>query len=248
MMYKAMIIDDEEPVRIAVNKLADWKKYNVDEIYQAENGMEALKSMRELRPDIIFVDMNMPVLDGVRFLEKASKEFPDARFIVISGYDDFSYAQSAIRYGAVEYLLKPIDASELNRSIERAILSINPEETFEEKEENYTTAEDVILLIHRTIEERYSENIKISDFSDRYFFSREYISKLYKVKYGIGIYEDLSRIRMERACDLLKDQENQVRDIALRVGFSDTNYFSRAFRKYTGITPTEYRRSVTGGE
>ncbi|SKB74442.1 Helix-turn-helix domain-containing protein [Lachnospiraceae bacterium] len=244
-MHKALIVDDEKPVRIAISKLGNWKKYNISEVQQAENGKEAINSMREIKPDIVFVDMHMPVMNGVTFLEKASKEFTNTAFIVISGYDDFSYAQSAIRCGAMEYLLKPVDSAELNRAIEKAILHISPDESFDtEDAETSVNVEEVLELIHEAVETKYSENIRISDFSEKYFFSREYLSKLYKTKYGLGIYEDLSRIRMERAKELLKNTDIQVQDIALRVGFTDTNYFSKAFRKYTGLKPSEYRKNM----
>ncbi len=246
-MYKALIIDDEKPVRIAIQKLANWRKYHVSQVFQVENGAEALHSMRELKPNIVFVDMHMPVLDGVGFLEKASREFRDTVYIVISGYDDFTYAQSAIRYGASEYLLKPVVADELNRAVEKAVLLLNPKENFDEDvEESAITAEEVIELIHDAILTKYRENIKISDFAEKYFFSREYLSKLYKNKYGLGIYEDLSRIRMERAMALLRDPRIRIQDIAARVGFTDNNYFSKAFRKYTGLTPSEYRKANVG--
>ncbi|MCR4588155.1 MAG: response regulator [Lachnospiraceae bacterium] len=243
-MYKALIIDDEKPVRIAIQKLANWRKYHVSQVYQVENGLEALHSIREVHPDIVFVDMHMPVMDGVGFLEKASREFSNIVYIVISGYDDFSYAQSALRYGASEYLLKPVVADELNHAVEKAILTLNPQEDFGTcEDEPSITAEEVIDIIHEAITTRYSETIKISDFADKYFFSREYLSKLYKTQFGLGIYEDLSRIRMERAMCLLKDPAIQIQDIAARVGFTDTNYFSKAFRKYTGLTPSEYRKA-----
>lgn len=244
-MYKALIIDDEKPVRIAIHKLTNWRKYHISNVYQVENGLEALQSIREVHPDIVFVDMQMPILDGVGFLEQASKEFSDIVYIVISGYDDFTYAQSALRCGASEYLLKPVAADDLNRAVEKAVLRLNPQENFEDpSEEDAITAEDVIELIHEAITQKYSENIRISDFSEKYFFSREYLSKLYKTRYGLGIYEDLSRIRMDRAKRLLRDPSIHIQHVADRVGFTDTNYFSKAFRKYTGLTPSEYRKSA----
>ncbi|MCR5033363.1 MAG: response regulator [Lachnospiraceae bacterium] len=243
-MYKALIIDDEKPVRIAIQKLANWRKYRISHVYQVENGMDALHSMREVRPDIVFVDMHMPVLDGVGFLEQASKEFHNIVYIVISGYDDFSYAQSALRCGASEYLLKPVVADELNKALEKAVLTLDPDfKPGQEAPEDAITAEEVIELIHEAITTRYSDNIRISDFAEKYFFSREYLSKLYKSRYGLGIYEDLSRVRMERAKALLKDPAIRIQDIAARVGFPDNNYFSKAFRKFTGLTPSEYRKA-----
>jgi two-component system response regulator YesN len=100
----------------------------------------------------------------------------------------------------------------------------------------------VTEFFHTEIETRYSENLKIQEFADKYFFSREYLSRLFKNRYGIGIYEYLTKVCMDRAKSLLADPEVGISDIAVRIGFSDAGYFSKAFRAYTGQTPSEYRR------
>ena len=116
-MYKALIIDDEKPVQIAIQKLGHWRQYHMDPPQLAVNGKDGLSAMREFHPDIVFVDMNMPVMDGASFLMKASQEFPASQYIVVSGYDQFSYAQQAIRYGACEYLLKPVVEEEYRKQL-----------------------------------------------------------------------------------------------------------------------------------
>lgn len=116
-MLKALIIDDEKPVQIAVSKLGRWSYYGIEPPATAVNGKDGLSCMRELHPDVVFVDMNMPVMDGCTFLEKAHHEFPDSQYIVISGYDEFHYAQQALRFGACDYLLKPIEENALNSAI-----------------------------------------------------------------------------------------------------------------------------------
>ena len=244
-MHKALIIDDEKPVRIAISKLGHWTQYHLEQPEQCENGKEALAVMRELRPSLIFVDMQMPVMHGTEFLEKASGEFTDCAFIVISGYDDFEYARSAIRNGAIDYLLKPVVEDELNAAIERAMKSLHPDEDFNSSGQvrDNPAAEDVIELIKDRIDKNYSDNIKVSDFSEQYFFSSEYLSRLFKIRYGSNIYEYLLMVRMERAKELLLKYDLKIQDIALRTGYTDTNYFSKAFRTYTGLTPSEYRRS-----
>ena len=88
-MYKALIIDDEKPVRIAISKLGAWSRFHLEIPSCAENGKQALTLMRELSPSIVFVDMSMPVMDGVEFLKHATQECGRCAFIVISGYDDF---------------------------------------------------------------------------------------------------------------------------------------------------------------
>ncbi len=246
-MHKALIIDDEKPVRVAISKLGDWDAFHLERPVQAENGREGLIAMRELKPSLVFLDMQMPVMDGTEFLKAASVEFKDTAFIVISGYDDFDYARSALRFGAVDYLLKPVVGEELNAAIEKAMKALFPGESFERSslKPDTPSAEEVTELIKERIDKNYSDNIKVSDFAEQYYFSGEYLSRLFKLKYGSNIYEYLLKVRMERAKELLKSSELKIQEIALRTGYPDTNYFSKAFRNYTGLTPREYRKTLS---
>lgn len=244
-MYKALIIDDEKPVQIAIQKLGHWKYYNIESPRLAINGKDGLSAMREFRPNLVFVDMNMPVMDGASFLMKASQEFPDSQYIVVSGYDQFSYAQQAIRYGACEYLLKPIVEEELNTAIERAILRLDPNAVFGEPEENgkeEISPEEAVRIIKEYIDSNYCQNIKITMFAEKYYFSIEYLTKLFRNKFGYTIYEYVLKLRMERAKELLEDENNKIIDIAERLGYADNHYFSKAFRTYYNISPSQYRK------
>lgn len=254
-MHKVLIVDDELPVRIAIRKLGNWGKWHVDEILEAENGKDALTTLMEVHPSIVFVDMQMPVMSGSQFLERASRmtagtasnSVPTSAFIVVSGYDDFQYARDALHFGAMDYLLKPVVPEELDAAIGRAMKKLYPTEDFSTPESDgkagTMSAAEVIRLIHDTIDTRYTENLKIQDFADRYFFTREYLSRLFKTEYGTGIYEYLTSVRMKRAEELLADPSVSIADIAARVGFSDSNYFSKAFRTWSGMTPSEWRKS-----
>ncbi len=244
-MYKALIIDDEKPVQIAIQKLGHWKYYHTDPPHLAVNGKDALNAMREFHPDLVFVDMNMPVMDGASFLMKASQEFPQSQYIVVSGYDQFSYAQQAIRYGACEYLLKPVVKEELNAAIEKALLRIDPDAVFGESSETVPeeiSPEEVVRIIKEYIESNYCQNIKITMFAEKYFLSIEYLTKLFRNKYGFTIYEYVLKLRMERAKELLEDENNKIIDIAGRLGYADNHYFSKAFRTYYNISPSQYRK------
>lgn len=245
-MYKSLIIDDEKPVRIAVSKLGHWKKYGIEPPAMASNGKDGLSAMRELRPEIVFVDMNMPVMDGCSFLELASAEFPDSQFIIVSGYDDFSYARHAMRYGACDYLLKPLVEEELNHAIEKAVLKIDPGAMFEDNassalEENITP-EEVIEIIKQYVDSNYCQNFKITMFEEQYFFSITYLTRLFHARYGYTIYEYVLKLRMERAKELLEKPDIKILDIAERLGYTDNHYFSKAFRNYYGISPSQYRK------
>lgn len=242
-MYKALIVDDEKPVRIAISKLGKWARFGIESPLMAANGKEALSIMREVHPEIVFVDMHMPIMNGLDFLEHASSEYPETRFIIISGYDDFTYAQKAIRYRVMEYLLKPVVEEDLNNAILRAVKNICPEfEPLNEKQEATNLESDkVIEIIHDYIDKNYSRNIKITHFSEEYYFSKEYLTRQFKAKYGCGIYEYVLQVRMTRARELLLNSELKIQEIAQRVGYADKNYFSKAFRTYYGVSPTEFR-------
>ncbi len=242
-MYKALIVDDEKAVQIAVCKLGKWHTYHVDTPSLASNGKEGLYAMRELRPNIVFIDMQMPVMDGIEFLKNAKKEFPDAMYIVISGYDDFYYAQNSIKLGAIDYILKPIMEEELNTSIKKAVSLLNPNMDFAAGgEEQSISAGEVAAIIKDYIDKNYNQNLRLSYFSDKYYFSKEYLSKIFKANYNIGIYEYVLEIRMERAKELLLDGSLKIQWISDRLGYADSNYFSKAFRTCCGMTPSQFRK------
>lgn len=107
-MYKALIVDDEKPVRTAIAALGKWAAFGIETPAAASNGMEGLACMRELHPDIVFVDMRMPVIGGPEFLKQASDEFPQSKYIVVSGHNEFSYAKIALPKWSTGYLAESL--------------------------------------------------------------------------------------------------------------------------------------------
>lgn len=120
-MYKVLIIDDEEPLREAINILGDWKGLGVDQVLEATDGNMGLAMLREHKIDLALVDMKMPELSGTELLRIAEREFPDLLLIVISGYNDFEYTRQAIRSKVVDYLLKPVNRHDLNAALRKAM-------------------------------------------------------------------------------------------------------------------------------
>ena len=243
-MYRSLIIDDEKPVHAAIIALGKWRDLKVQTPFSAYNGKDGLSCMRELHPDLVFLDMNMPIMNGISFLKIASEEFPDAKFIVVSGYDDFNYAHAAIKGVAVEYLLKPIAEEELNHAIAMAVeglqLSNREHDTLLSETQEISPIE-IIDDIKDYVTKNYCDDITVSMFSEKYFVSKEYLSKLFKKKHGCGIYEYALNLRMSRAKELLLDQNMQIQQIAERLGYSNSNYFSKAFKNYYQLSPSEFR-------
>lgn len=249
-MYKALIIDDEKPVVTAISALIDWDSYSIySPLYVASDGESGMEIMQQIHPEIVFVDMNMPIMNGTEFLKKASIDYPKTIYIVISGYDEFSYAQTAIQNGAIDYILKPVDYHDLNRALEKGMKILEPDNNqvnaasapIEPDYDNNLNPQKAIPLIKNYIEENYCTDITIKLFSDKYFVSKEYLSKLFKESYGVGIYEYVLTLRMKKARELLNNTDMQIQEISTLLGYSNNNYFSKAFKTYYGLSPTEYR-------
>lgn len=104
--YTAVIIDDEALARVGLRSLIDWERMGFTVVGEAENGEAALELITEYKPDVAFVDIRMPVLSGVELMQKMADTSPQTQIVVLSSYDEFAYAREALKYGALDYLLK----------------------------------------------------------------------------------------------------------------------------------------------
>ena len=114
-----MLVDDEYNVRDGLKYLIDWNCCGFEIAYEAQNGKAAWETIEKEKPDLVITDVKMPVMDGLELLSCIKKEYPIIRIIVLSGYNDFDYVKCAMRYGAVDYLLKPVDEDELIELLKR---------------------------------------------------------------------------------------------------------------------------------
>lgn len=136
-MIKLLLIDDEIELIEGLKETINWQEYGIEIIDEAYNGVRALEIIENLRPDIMLVDIRMPKMDGMELLEELNKRKIKIKSIVLSGYDDFYYAQKALKYEAVDYLLKPCRKEEILKSILKAKSLIEEEESKEGILENY---------------------------------------------------------------------------------------------------------------
>ena len=118
-MQKVMIADDEERICRLIEALVDWRALGMEVVAIAHNGLEAVEYAEKFCPDILITDIRMPGCSGLELIEKVKKNLPELEIIIISGYAHFEYAKSAIKFGVGEYLLKPINKTELTTTLER---------------------------------------------------------------------------------------------------------------------------------
>lgn len=120
--FTAVLADDEELILKRLENAVDWPQLNIRLVALAQNGKDALDAVLSHQPDLAVIDVRMPELSGLEVIRRTRKAGIQTDFIILSGYDDFSYAQEAIRYGAKAYLLKPVNSSELYDEIYRLCL------------------------------------------------------------------------------------------------------------------------------
>lgn len=144
-MFKVMIVDDEPFVRKGLALLIDWEKHGFEICGGAENGKKAIAQIEQLKPDVVITDVRMPEMDGLELIKyEAEKLKSTVKFIILSGYDDFKYAQTAIKYGVKQYILKPIDQDELisiiNSLHNELAAEKNRQQAYNEEMSRYTRA------------------------------------------------------------------------------------------------------------
>ncbi len=121
-MRNILLVDDESFVVDGIESVITWKELAIDNVYKASNGAMALELLETIKMDIIVTDMKMPIMDGIEFISKLREMNYDAKVIILSSFDDFIYAQEAIKYNVTEYLLKPITVPILKKAIEKAVI------------------------------------------------------------------------------------------------------------------------------
>lgn len=118
-MYGIIIVDDEVFVRKGLIGMIDWTGSGFEIIGEADDGEDALELIRAKRPHLVITDIRMPILDGIGLIEAVTAEQLGTKFIIISGYNDFRYAQQAVRFGVLDYVLKPVDEHEIVKALHK---------------------------------------------------------------------------------------------------------------------------------
>lgn len=240
MSIKLLIADDEESIRNGIRNYVRLHTDRIESIYLAQNGQQALDAIIQYQPQIMLLDIQMPVMNGIEVMKEAAKAGILPRTIILSGYDDFKYAQQAIRYGVEEYVLKPCRSTEIMRLLNTIIDEICGVQSQEKIPEISSNA-----IVNQAVEymhEHYNEELTLVDVAERVGISSGYLSTLFTQNLGNGFIDTLNAIRVERACVYLQQNQMKTYEVAFKVGFRDEKYFSRIFKKVTGVTPSEYKK------
>jgi len=223
-MHKVLIVEDEDIMRKGLIFMADWQSVGCTVVGEAVNGLDGLDKIQRHRPDIVIVDINMPVMDGLEMLEKSIDEYGyDA--IIVSGYGEFEYARRGISLGVTEYLLKPINYSKLyeairkiqaKRSTDTNIKNAMRQIDAEKKKlgilefEKAKTGNHYVDLMLDAINEKYAERLSLNDISELCGMSSTYLNVKFKNETGYTFNDYLNRYRIQKAVDLLRKNQYKV--------------------------------------
>lgn len=164
-MYSLLIVDDDPWVREWLAQHIHWNEYGFSDIHEAVNGLHAMEIISRKHPHIVLTDIKMDGMDGLLLLEKIRKEYPDIRVILLSGYNEFEYARTAIKNGAVDYLLKPVEEKELIVLIKRVLKEIDQEYAIRARENQIAEQleQSIPIMQENFIKELLSGNISESN-------------------------------------------------------------------------------------
>lgn len=190
----------------------------------------------------------MPVMDGLEMMKIVSARFPDIIKVVLSGFNDFTFAKEAMKYGAKDYLLKPVKISELADILSRSRMTLENERkmlkqnVIEKKKNKGYSTEEIARMVELYIRENYTTDINFDLLAQNFNFNSSYLSKIFTKYIGENPLKYLTTLRVNKAKYLLtNDKELSVKEIGELVGYMDPFYFSRVFKSITGMSPTKYR-------
>ena len=262
-MYKFLVVDDEEIVRRGFRTKIAWEEAGFEFLEPCKNGQEAIQRIALEHPDVVMTDICMPLVDGLEVAAHVADRFPEIIVIVLSGYDEFEYARSALRSRVAEYLLKPITSrelsalvvklktrldetalrrSELNASLQIGLPASDEMSDLFNAKGSRSFALTKVAEAREYIERNYAKKkLSIDEISRDLFISPSYLSRLLKHHLGKTFVDALTDFRVEKAKQLISSSDLNIYAVANAVGYSDTHYFSTIFKKATGMTPSEYR-------
>lgn len=222
-MIKAVICDDEKAALNIIRHFIEAKKLPIEIVGTAENGRDAWNLIQCKKPELVFMDIHMPYMNGFEIISRMK----DSKVIIITAYDSFAYAQQALRLGACDILSKPIEFEQLEQAIQRAVgWSFTGNE-----------AVDTILAY---IHQHYQEQIELDALAELTFCTSSHLARLFKKHMGMTIISYVHKVRIEKSIEMMEEKKMPIKEAAEAVGYQNLNHFYKYFHIQTGVTPAAY--------
>jgi len=244
-MLKLLLVDDEVLILEGLEKILLQASIPIAEIKTALDAFEALEVLATFTPHVVITDLNMPEQDGLEFIQNARRISSCSRFIILTGYDEFEYARQAVRVGALDYLLKPINDQEIITRLQSIAAELGGSEDTEEcgGQQNH------MMRILDYIKDHYHEDLSLNTLADLTNLHPNYISSLFRKETGQPFIQYLNQYRIQKACETLVTYPFMpVLQVGRQSGFENPQHFTKVFKKRTGKTPGAYREETVACE
>lgn len=264
---KLIIVDDEPWATVLIQKIIPWGEHGFQVRKIVNQGIIALQICKAEHIDLVITDVRMPEYDGLDLCRDLLTLTNPPEIILISGHSDFVYAQKALRFGVVDYILKPLDPTDIQKSVVKAVSRIQSRKTILNKVNNLERTikklsvdykqmitglnvnsninDSRILRALDFIHENPDSNLSLELLAEKVFLTPQHLSVLFKNQVGVLFSEYLSNLRITLAKAALQNQLLSIKEISGLCGFQDADYFCRFFKKNVGLTPSQFRRTLT---
>ena len=208
--YRVMIIDDEESARKLMRAAINWGELDMEVVGEAASGIEAINVIDDLKPDIAFVDISMPFMDGIEFTQTATDRYPNLVIIIMTAINQFEYARRCVSLPVFDYMLKPMVRTEITKVLERAKKMLDESnDSWEELKSESTGASseesNTTELIKKYVEENFADSkLNLAYIAQHFGFSASYLSRKFKQETGINFIEYLTNLRMKKAMNIAR--------------------------------------------
>ncbi|MFI3171086.1 MAG: response regulator [Eubacteriales bacterium] len=239
-MYKLMIVDDEYDIRSGLAQYFPWNQVGFEVVRVEDNAKAALDYIRNHAVDAVLTDIEMPQMNGIELAKAIYKENANTKVILLSAHRKFEYAQEAISAQVFFYIIKPTVHSEIQEVFEKVKRELDKNNGNEVECGYY---ESFLNEAKQIMKENLSCATLIS-VADKMERSPSFISRVFTEHESISFSDYLLQMRMQKAKILLNSSKYRIYDVGELVGYSNSKNFTRAYKKYYGCTPREYRSSV----
>ena len=222
-MIRAVICDDEAATVNIIRYYIESKNFPLEIIGTAENGRDALALIQKTKPNLVFMDIHMPYMDGFQVIQSIE----NCKVIIVTAYDSFEYAQKALRAGVCDIIAKPIDFEQLEQAIYRAIgWRVTPNES--------------VNAIIEFINSHYKEKIELAQLAQLTFSTQSYITRLFKKHMNMTIISYVHMVRVEKSIELVESKKMSLQEAAEEVGYGNLKNYYKYFKLYKGQTPVPF--------
>lgn len=248
-MYKVLLVDDEIRIMQWLREAVPWQTLGYEVADICSSGLQALQYLQNHAVDVVLTDIRMPGLNGLELIRRLNETNPQVTTLILSGYNQFEYAQQAIKYGVRGFLLKPIDLEELadllrfiKKDLSENAAPERDDAIYAQLVERFSSSKIMDVLVY--IEKNYNQDISLKSLAERFGFHPAYLGRIFKEDTHCSFNAYLHQKRIAKLKQLLEQTNLPVGQLLESVGYRNYEYFYTIFQKYEKMTFAEYRAKV----